>query len=161
MGPGATMDYLKKVSPAIPTLHHVQHHMESGFGTNKCGAYHSAPEKEKDIALLSGQYVQSALHKYNAGRKLKKDKGDNQKDKADKGKKGKRGKKKGSVVDIVNNGAQELETTILDWFKQRALPRSSEEIWGGRPEGQSIGDMEGTEAGEMIGDNNDEMDDLY
>ena len=161
MGPGATMDYLKKISPAIPTLRRVQRHMESEFGTNKRGAYHSAPEKEKDIALLSGQYVQSALHKYNAGRKLKKDKGDNQKDKADKGKKGKRGKKKGSVVDIVNNGAQELETTILDWFKQRALPRSSEEIWGGRPEGQSIGDMEGTEAGEMIGDNNDEMDDLY
>ena len=169
MGPGATMDYLKKVSPAIPTLRRVQRHMESEFGTNKCGAHHSAPEKEKDIALLSSQYVQSALHIYKAGRRLKKD-NNNQKDKEDKGKKGKKGKKKDSIVDIVSNGAQELEKTISEWFKQRSLPRSCEEIWGARPEGNiseeiPVGNTEGTDGMNteeaQTGDIDAEMDDFY
>ena len=138
MGPGATMDYLKKVSPAIPTLRCIQRHMESEFGTNKRGAHHSAPEKEKDVALLSSQYSQSAIHAYKTGRKLKKDK----EDKEDKSKKGKRAKT-GPIVDVVSNGAQELEKTILKWFDQRSLPRSFEEIWGARSESERR--EEGTE----------------
>ncbi|KAF8344677.1 hypothetical protein F5887DRAFT_1062041 [Amanita rubescens] len=53
MGPGASMDYLKKISPVIPTLQCIQCHMEKEFGAHKRGSHHSAPEKEADVILLT------------------------------------------------------------------------------------------------------------
>ncbi|KAJ6623816.1 hypothetical protein B0H10DRAFT_1678621, partial [Mycena sp. CBHHK59/15] len=40
MGPGATMEYMGKVSPAIPALRKVQRHMEHQFKTTARGARH-------------------------------------------------------------------------------------------------------------------------
>ncbi|KIL54589.1 hypothetical protein M378DRAFT_18744 [Amanita muscaria Koide BX008] len=109
MGPGASMDYLKKISPAIPTLRCVQRHMEHEFGTYKRGSRHSAPEKEADVAMLTTQYIASALHVYTPGCTLP--------------------NVKGSAVNVVDLGAQGLEAVIKDWFKRRSLRRSTEEIW--------------------------------
>ncbi|KAJ7930381.1 hypothetical protein B0H13DRAFT_2228277 [Mycena leptocephala] len=59
MGPGATMEYMGKVSPAIPALQKVQRHMERQFRTTACGARHGVPDKEKDVAKLASHYTTS------------------------------------------------------------------------------------------------------
>ncbi|KAF9242900.1 hypothetical protein BU15DRAFT_60190 [Melanogaster broomeanus] len=51
-GPGATWDYLHKVSPAIPTLCELQRHMEKEFGSASRGTRHGIPSKEVDVAHL-------------------------------------------------------------------------------------------------------------
>ena len=62
LGPGGTMEYITKISPAIPTLQKVQRHMEKQFNTNTRGADHGTPDKEKDVTLLSTQYTKSQLY---------------------------------------------------------------------------------------------------
>lgn len=83
--------------------------MEKEFGAYKRGSHHSAPEKEADVALLTSQYVESALHVYKPGRKLS--------------------NAKAGVVNIVDNGSKGLEGIVKDWFKRRSLKRSVKEIW--------------------------------
>lgn len=61
-GPGATFQYLHKISPAIPTLWAVQRHTEAEFETLTWGTHHGAPDKEVDVAMLTEQYVKSQIH---------------------------------------------------------------------------------------------------
>ncbi|KAK7031814.1 hypothetical protein R3P38DRAFT_2522165 [Favolaschia claudopus] len=108
-GPGATMEYMGKVSPAIPTLRKVQRHMEKQFRTNTRGARHGVPDKEKDVSKLTEHYLASKLHTYIPGRELKTPR----------------------IPDFVTEGAENLEkmNTIADWFKRRTHARETGEDW--------------------------------
>ena len=111
LGPGGTMEYITKISPAIPTLRKVQRHKEKQFNTNTRGADHGTPDKEKDVTLLSTQYMKSQLYLEIPGRQIK-----NLGDRA---------------VDVSTAGAVNLErlNTIGDWFDRRSPKRSIEEEW--------------------------------
>ncbi|KAF8153869.1 hypothetical protein B0H34DRAFT_753337 [Crassisporium funariophilum] len=111
LGPGGTMEYMKKISPAIPTLRKVQRHIEQQFKTVTRGAHHGKPDKERDVALLSMQYTKSRLYNEMPGRQFKTS-GD-------------------KAADFVTGGAINLEksNTIEEWFDRRSPERSAEEIW--------------------------------
>ncbi|KAJ7849914.1 hypothetical protein B0H13DRAFT_1905974 [Mycena leptocephala] len=99
----ANMDYIKKISPAIPTLRKVQRHMEKQFKTVARGSRHGTPDKEADVAKLTGQYMKSKLHNYCKGRSITQ-----------------------KSPDVVNVGAENLERldTMTDWWSRRSHPRS-------------------------------------
>lgn len=86
--------------------------MEKQFKTVSRGARHGVPDKERDVQTLVGQYVDSDLHIYKPGRKIK-------------------------VgidwsTDFISAGVENLERTgtISDWFTRHSLPRSTAEDWG-------------------------------
>ncbi|KAJ6625166.1 hypothetical protein B0H10DRAFT_2430538, partial [Mycena sp. CBHHK59/15] len=70
MGPGATMEHMGKVSPAIPAMRKVQQHMEQQFKTTARGTRHGVPDKEKDVAKLTAHYMASKIHTTVPGRQL-------------------------------------------------------------------------------------------
>ncbi|KAJ6616526.1 hypothetical protein B0H10DRAFT_1799281, partial [Mycena sp. CBHHK59/15] len=109
MGPSATMEYMGKVSPAIPALRKVQRHMEHQFKTTACGARHGVPDKEKDVVKLANHYTTSRLHTFETGRRLKTDK----------------------AQDFISIGANNLERlkTIDVWFARRSHERATREDW--------------------------------
>jgi hypothetical protein len=113
MGPGATMEYMQKVSPAIPTLRKIQCHMESQFQTFTRRAHHGVPDKENDVVTLTSQYVKSGLHINAPGRKLK-------------------GGSSDKAADFVTLGAINLQRlpTVKDWFTRRSHERSTREDFG-------------------------------
>ncbi|KAK7018290.1 hypothetical protein R3P38DRAFT_2715514 [Favolaschia claudopus] len=108
-GPGATMEYMGKISPAIPALRKIQRHVEKQFGTNSRGARHGVPDKEKDVSMLTANYVASKLHTFVAGRELR----------------------TARSPDFLTEGADTLErlNTINDWFKRRTHARATGEDW--------------------------------
>jgi hypothetical protein len=105
------MEYITKISPAIPTLRKVQRHVEKQFKTNSRGSHHGTPDKEKDVTFLSAQYTKSQLYRETPGRQIKIS-GDR-------------------AVDVSTTGAVNLErlNTIGDWFDRRSPKRSIDEIW--------------------------------
>ncbi|KAJ7122658.1 hypothetical protein C8R43DRAFT_899695 [Mycena crocata] len=117
MGPGATMEYIRKISPAIPTLRKVQRHMEKQFKTVARGARHGIPDKEADVAKLTGQYMKSKLHVHVDGRQVTQ-----------------------KSPDVINIGAEDLERldTIKKWWGRRSNPRSTLEDWTTGPESDAI-----------------------
>ncbi|KAJ6586278.1 hypothetical protein DFH09DRAFT_910806 [Mycena vulgaris] len=108
-GPGATMDYMGKISPAIPALREVQRHMEKQFKTTARGARHGVPDKEQDVANLTAHYAESKIHTWEAGRELK----------------------MARSPDYVTEGAFNLErlNTIEFWMKRRTHGRATGEDW--------------------------------
>ncbi|KAJ7863951.1 hypothetical protein B0H14DRAFT_2574605 [Mycena olivaceomarginata] len=109
MGPAATMEYMGKVSPTIPALRKVQRHMEQQFHTNKHGARHGVPDKEKDVAKLITHYVTSKLHTFEGSQKLK----------------------KAGSEDYITVGADNLERlkTIEKWFERCSHARQTGKDW--------------------------------
>ncbi|KAJ7135358.1 hypothetical protein C8R43DRAFT_1132580 [Mycena crocata] len=109
MGPGATMEHIGKISPAIPALRKVQRHMEKEFKTTTRGARHGIPDKEKDVAKLAGHYATSKIHIWTPGRELKTAK----------------------AQDFITEGAVALERlkTVEHWFKRRTHARATGEDW--------------------------------
>ncbi|KAH7910138.1 hypothetical protein BJ138DRAFT_1009422 [Hygrophoropsis aurantiaca] len=110
-GPGATWDYLHKVSPAIPTLRALQRHMEKEFETLTRGAHHGVPQKEEDVAKLTEQYVKAKLHVFQAGRQIK--------------------GTKNKAEDFISKGAIDLERqgTIDAWWSNRSYARFTTQDW--------------------------------
>lgn len=104
LGPGATWEYLEKVSPAIPTLRGLQRHMEQQFETITRGSKHTNPDKEADITSLVDQCVKSQLHIHEKGRHL-------------------RGGEKSRAHDFVTEGAADLLTgdTLNNWWTNRSF----------------------------------------
>jgi hypothetical protein len=102
------MEYVKKVSPAIPTLRHHQRHMERQFKTVARGARHGIPDKEADVAKLTAHYIKSNLHVYTKGRKVAQ-----------------------KSQDVMNTGTEDLEgsDTIKKWWGRRSHLRSTLEDW--------------------------------
>lgn len=111
-GPGATWEYLHKVSPAIPTLRAVQWHMEHEFKTLAHGAHHGTPSKDADMGKLTDQYVKSKLHIYTRGQKN-------------------RGALSNHVEDFIDKGVIDLEHhhMLENWWKGQAFPRWTDEEW--------------------------------
>ncbi|KAH7905726.1 hypothetical protein BJ138DRAFT_1138187 [Hygrophoropsis aurantiaca] len=110
LGPGATWEYLHKVSPAIPTLRALQRHMENEFQTITRGSHHGTPTKENDVAKLTEQYAASNIHEYEPGRYLKTN---------------------NKAEDYISNGVVDLERsgTIENWWSNRTYARATSEIW--------------------------------
>ncbi|KAJ7715201.1 hypothetical protein B0H16DRAFT_1435173 [Mycena metata] len=117
MGPGATMDYINKISPAIPTLRKVQRHMEKQFKTVARGAHHGTPDKEADVAMLTEHYVKSKLHIHCNGREVTQ-----------------------KSADVINLGAENLERldTMENWFRLRSHKRSTLEDWDAGPANDAL-----------------------
>ncbi|KIM67467.1 hypothetical protein SCLCIDRAFT_82628, partial [Scleroderma citrinum Foug A] len=111
-GPGATWEYLHKVSPAIPTLRAVQWHMEREFVTLTWGAQHGAPSKDEDVGKLTDQYVKSKLHIYTQGWNNK-------------------GVLSSHAEDVINTGVVDLEHlhTLENWWKVQAYQCWTDEEW--------------------------------
>jgi hypothetical protein len=109
MGPGATMEHMGKISPAIPSLRKVQRHMENEFRTTTRGARHGVPNKEDDVAKLTAHYAASKIHTWTPGRELKSAK----------------------AQDFLSEGAIALERlkTVENWFKRRTHARATGEDW--------------------------------
>ncbi|THV02025.1 hypothetical protein K435DRAFT_654164 [Dendrothele bispora CBS 962.96] len=110
-GPGATIDYIGDISPAIPTMRNVQRHVESQFKTSSRGAKHGVPDKTKDVELLLSNYTTNALHLSRPGRK---------------------GYGDHKAKDIMTAGAANIENKINAWFEKRTLSRSEQEDFGDR-----------------------------
>ena len=110
-GPGATFEYLHKISPAIPILRGVQRHMESEFETLTRGACHGTPDEEADVARLTEQYMKSLIHVYTPGRQL--------------------WGGKNQVGDYVSEGAINLERlgTLDTWWSTHSFARATTEVW--------------------------------
>jgi hypothetical protein len=106
------MDYITKISPAIPTLRKVQRHVEKEFKTSARGARHGSPDKEADVAKLASLYMQSKLHTYCKGRSVTQ-----------------------KSPDVINLGVDNLERldTIKDWWGRRSHQRSTLEDWDAGP----------------------------
>lgn len=117
MGPGANMDYIKKISPAIPTLRKVQRHMEKQFKTVARGARHGAPDKEADVSMLTEQYMKSKLHTHCNGRSVTQ-----------------------RSADVINLGAENPERlgTMEKWWGLRSHARSTLEDWESGPANDAL-----------------------
>lgn len=51
-GPNASWDYLKRITPLIPTLRAVADHIEDMYGTTTSGKRHHQVDHQKDIEVL-------------------------------------------------------------------------------------------------------------
>ncbi|KAJ6477200.1 hypothetical protein C8R47DRAFT_1178829 [Mycena vitilis] len=113
----ANMDYIKKISPAIPTLRKVQRHMEKQFRTVARGARHGVPDKEEDVAKLTAIYMASQLHTFCKGRSVTQ-----------------------RSPDVINLGVENLERlpTIKDWWTRRSNARSTVEDWESGPANDAL-----------------------
>ena len=98
-GPFVTWDYLRKVSPAIPTQIAVREHVDIQLQSHKRGKRHSTPKAGRDIAKLAGHYHIAKLHSHSKGRKL-----NNQKDR---------------YKNFVEMGLYGLDTKIKRWKARR------------------------------------------
>ena len=106
LGPFATWEYLKKISPAIPTLRKIKDHFEESFNHFRRGKSHTDPGKDADVAKLREYYCKSKAHVYVPGRKLANT------DQAD---------------DYIALGSDptKLKATITRWNKNRLKRRST------------------------------------
>ncbi|KAL0956796.1 hypothetical protein HGRIS_002915 [Hohenbuehelia grisea] len=112
LGPGANMQYLSDILPAIPTLRKVKDSVNSQFSMLRGrGRKHGIPDKKHDIATLTSCYVESELHKRRLGRKIK--------------------SAKNRAEDYINKGAISLaeSNTVTDWVSRRTVERATEEEW--------------------------------
>ncbi|TDL17180.1 hypothetical protein BD410DRAFT_843808 [Rickenella mellea] len=111
LGPYATWDYIKKISPAIPTFRAVKDHIEDEVGASARGKSHTSPAKENDVSKLSRIYSLLDLHRITAKRKIK-----STTDKS---------------PDFVQRGIDRLQTTeVVDrWWDNRQYNRERDEVW--------------------------------
>lgn len=100
------------MSPAIPTLRELQHHIEQEIGSVSRGARHSVPEKDLDVARLADQYTKSKLHTYKEGRQIK-------------------GREKNQAIDYIMKGSLDLEAhgTINSWWQNHSYKCLTTEVW--------------------------------
>ncbi|TDL30201.1 hypothetical protein BD410DRAFT_709862 [Rickenella mellea] len=111
LGPLATWDYLKKISPAIPTFRAVKDHIEFELRALGRGKRHTSPAKEDDIDKLSKIFTHAQLHRTVFSRKFK--------NKADKS------------PDFVAKGLDKILTTnyINTWWTNRTYMRETDNDW--------------------------------
>lgn len=97
-GPNASWDILKDRSPAIPTLHAVQKHLEHQIRSLCRGSSHSDLSHAKDVSRLKDAYISSNIHVEEQGRAVR--------------------TKTDIVQDIITHGAVGLATknTIAQWW---------------------------------------------
>ena len=111
-GPGVTMKYIQKVSPAIPILRAVRDTVHTQFSAILGrGTRHQAPSKDKDVAHLMEMYLASKVHQYSPGLTFKAP--------ADISK------------DIITTGGEKLSADGLfeRWWADRNISHSQEEIY--------------------------------
>ncbi|KAI0038742.1 hypothetical protein FA95DRAFT_1613142 [Auriscalpium vulgare] len=112
-GPSATLELLGKVSPAVPVFRAVKKCIKWQFKTVASrGDRHTAPAKEKDVALYQEVVFSENWLKYEEGRTFKKAE-DRAKDVMD----------AGAVVLAQGDGA------FKRWWSNRDFERSTEESW--------------------------------
>lgn len=113
-GPEATFEYIRKVSPAIPTLRAVKDSVASQFGTLKGrGKKHSKPSKDGDIEVLRETYNTLNLYTIQSGRKFHS--GDDR------------------ASDFITLGASDLLSAsggaLERWWFNRSFDRATTELW--------------------------------
>ncbi|KAA1471157.1 hypothetical protein DENSPDRAFT_776137 [Dentipellis sp. KUC8613] len=111
-GPGATLAYLTKISPAVPVLREVKKHIKWQLEMLLTrGDRHSSPKKEKDIEKYADIVLSERWFTYEKNRRLKKP-GDRAKD-------------------FITEGATALyqDKAIERWWKGRSFVRSTREKW--------------------------------
>ncbi|KAA1473667.1 hypothetical protein DENSPDRAFT_780361, partial [Dentipellis sp. KUC8613] len=111
-GPGATLAYLTKISPAVPVLREVKKHLKWQLNTLLTrGDRHSSPAKEKDVAMYANIVLNEGWYTYEAGRTVK--------------------KPDDRAKDFVTQGIITLfqEKAIERWWNGRSFPRATQEKW--------------------------------
>ena len=71
-GPNIQWEYMKKLHPTIHTIWAIAAHIEKEFGMLTRGKKHTVPKKELDVTKLQQVYDESRYHKFEMGRKAKK-----------------------------------------------------------------------------------------
>ncbi|KAJ3765421.1 hypothetical protein FB446DRAFT_655330 [Lentinula raphanica] len=102
-GPGATIDYVGRISPGIPTFERVCRHVENEFGTTSRGAKHGVPNRQEDVKLLLEHYVANENHIY------------------------KQGRTGGIYEDFTTKGVMDVDNKAEEWFEKRRFERTTEE----------------------------------
>ncbi|TFY52571.1 hypothetical protein EVG20_g10494, partial [Dentipellis fragilis] len=111
-GPGATLTYLTKISPAVPVLREVKKHIKWQLETLLTrGDRHSSPNKEKDVEKYANVVLNEWWFAYEKNRRLKKP-GD-------------------CAKDVISEGTTALfqDKAIERWWKGRSFARSTQEKW--------------------------------
>lgn len=113
-GPGARFDYIKKISPAIPTLRGVKEAIRNQFQTLLArGKRHGKPAKDDDVALLVKMYQMLDAHSAHQGGRILRNADDRLKDVSTLG-----------VQEIFNS-----DTAQRWWQERRKVARASTDIW--------------------------------
>ncbi|KAI0363576.1 hypothetical protein BV20DRAFT_1057947 [Pilatotrama ljubarskyi] len=112
-GPGATLAYIQKVSPAIPVLRAIKANIASQFPALLArGARHGSPSKEADVQRLIDMFLASQVHVPEEARVIKGGKADH-------------------ATDVVSAGATQLygDRVIERWWSDRRFERARTEIY--------------------------------
>lgn len=112
LGPGGSMEYLTKVSPAIPALRTVKETVNKQFSMLEGReARHGVPDKEKDVTKLTASYLESKLYDELPGQKVK--------------------TLSDYAEDYITKGmCNLLESNMLaDWFTKCTYERQTTEDW--------------------------------
>lgn len=94
-GPNASWDYLKRITPLIPTLRAVADHIEDMYGTTTSGKHHHQVDHQKDIEVLLPLIRDDDLHSIHKDGRTSRD---------------------GSSVDVISTG-------VLSFVKGNTLQR--------------------------------------
>jgi hypothetical protein len=70
IGPFATWEYIRKMSPSIPCQRKIKDHVEAEVNNFRRGKSHSSPDAEEDIRNLQAAYQKDSIHIFKEGRKL-------------------------------------------------------------------------------------------
>ncbi|EJD39893.1 hypothetical protein AURDEDRAFT_127997 [Auricularia subglabra TFB-10046 SS5] len=70
-GANFSLNYLKKISPAIPTLAATIKHMAENFDLPYRSQQHTAPNAEKDIRAMAARFHQRTVSEYTPGRQVR------------------------------------------------------------------------------------------
>ncbi|KAH9847961.1 hypothetical protein C2E23DRAFT_871531 [Lenzites betulinus] len=112
-GPGATLSYIQKVSPAIPVLRAVKANIASQFSSIQGrGTRHGTPEKAADIERMVAMFCGFQAHTVEEGRNIK-------------------GGESDHATDYVTLGATKLqvEGMVERWWSDRLFERATTEVW--------------------------------
>ncbi|KAI0047482.1 hypothetical protein FA95DRAFT_1663095 [Auriscalpium vulgare] len=132
-GPGATLEHLAKVSPAVPVLRAVKDCIKWQIQLVKArGTKHTVPAKEKDVELLKSTAMSEGWFTYTDGRTIK--------------------RPEDVAKDVLSLGTQALfeDGAIERWWSGRAFERRATERWAdepGRADGRGVPAPVSTAAG--------------
>lgn len=108
--PNSDWAYLKKISPAIPSIKAVASHVETESGAISRGKKHKSPDATADIQILERSYQESNIHVKTAERVFNDEK---------------------VRKDLLIEGMKDIQTKkILEkWHENRNYKRSHTELW--------------------------------
>lgn len=109
VGAADSWAFLRKITPAIPSLAKLADHVETLL-QNTRGSKHVVSDAESDIRKLCNAYLEAEIFQIQPGREAKVD----------------------DIKDITSAGIERILSTdlIAKWAAKRTRPRTAQEVWG-------------------------------